>query len=300
MQAPRVPMPSSAWSRDEVELIVADYFTMLEAELSARPVNKTDHRRRLAERLDGRSKGSIEFKHANISAVLLNLGDLPYIDGYKPRANYQQLLEQVVLERLEIEPDFFNRLAQSPVVRPDAPGAASFDNPMALVENPPEPLGEAGIHLASVSARGPVVPRKTDFVRLDADNRRLGRLGEEWALEFERRRLHDVVGRPLLAGDVRWVSQEEGDGAGYDIRSFNADGSSRLIEVKTTGLAKYHPFYVSPNEVAVSEREATAYHLYRIFRFGVGPRLYTLQGALSSVCRLEPSQDAARVGRAGE
>jgi hypothetical protein len=94
-----------------------------------------------------------------------------------------------------------------------------------------------------------------------------------------------------------WVSDAEGDGAGYDIRSFNTDESQRLIEVKTTGLTKYHPFYVSPNELAVSQREARQYHLYRVFRYGRDTRMYTLQGALSSVCRLEPAQYSARVGR---
>src|SRR4249919_271239 len=93
------------WSRDEVELIVADYFAMLRAELSGQAVNKADHNRRLRERLTTRSKGSIEFKHANISAALLSLGELPYIEGYKPRSNYQSMLEQVILERISIEPD---------------------------------------------------------------------------------------------------------------------------------------------------------------------------------------------------
>ncbi|HEX5071284.1 MAG TPA: hypothetical protein VFV78_13795 [Vicinamibacterales bacterium] len=74
-------MPPVDWSRDEVELIVADYFAMLRAELSGDPVNKKEHNRRLQQRLNDRSAGSIEFKHANISAALLNLGDLPYIDG---------------------------------------------------------------------------------------------------------------------------------------------------------------------------------------------------------------------------
>lgn len=290
---------SSPWTRNEVELIVADYFAMLRAELSGDPVNKTAHRRRLARLLDRRSDGSIEFKHANISAALLNIGDLPYIDGYKPRANYQQLLEQVVLERLAIEPDFFDRLAAGPVVRPQEPGVALFDDPMALVEAPPESMLDSGVHARSPHAtlRVERPPRKTDFVRLDAENRRLGRLGEEWALEFERRRLHDVAGKPLLARDVAWVSDQEGDGAGYDIRSFNDDGTPRLIEVKTTGLGKYFPFYVSPNELSVSEREAESYHLYRLFRFGTAPRLFWLQGALSASCRLEPAQYSARVGR---
>jgi hypothetical protein len=64
---------ASPWSRDEVELIVADYFAMFEAELRGDDVNKADHNRRLRTRLNNRSKGSVEFKHANISAVLLTV-----------------------------------------------------------------------------------------------------------------------------------------------------------------------------------------------------------------------------------
>ena len=37
-----------------------------------------------------------------------------------------------------------------------------------------------------------------------------------------------------LARKVRWVSEEDGDGAGYDIASFGPDGRARLIEVETT------------------------------------------------------------------
>ena len=291
-------MTGTAWTPDEVELIVADYFAMLRAELSGRRVNKAEHNRRLQKRLRGRSKGSIEFKHANITAALLNLGDFPTIDGYKPRSKYQRILEQVILERLDIEPDFFERLASGPVVRPERAAPTDFGRVSALIDDPPAPLGEPGIHLdAAPREPGARVRKGMDFVKLDAENRRLGRLGEEWALEFEARRLHDHVRRPDLAKRVVWVSDTEGDGAGFDIRSFNPDESPRLIEVKTTGLTKYHPFYVSPNEVAVSEREAKAYHLYRVFSFATSPRLYMLHGALADVCRLEPSGFRARVTR---
>jgi hypothetical protein len=37
----------SAWSNIEVELIVADYFKMLENELSRKPYSKAEHRRNL-------------------------------------------------------------------------------------------------------------------------------------------------------------------------------------------------------------------------------------------------------------
>ncbi len=108
-------MAPTSWSLTEVELGVADYFAMLADELARRPYSKTAHRERLRPLLAGRSDGSIEFKHANISAVLINYGQ-PYIDGYKPRFNYQSLLERVVLERLSLEPDLFDRARRSPLV----------------------------------------------------------------------------------------------------------------------------------------------------------------------------------------
>jgi hypothetical protein len=74
------------WSEQEVRLIVADYFSMLEQEVLGKVYNKSEHRKTLAPQLSGRSDGSIEFKHANISAVLAGQG-LPYIEGNKPRGN---------------------------------------------------------------------------------------------------------------------------------------------------------------------------------------------------------------------
>lgn len=68
------------WSREEVEAIVADYLHMLTLELAGQSYSKTAHRRALQSKLNGRSDGSIEFKHGNISAAMLALG-FPYIRG---------------------------------------------------------------------------------------------------------------------------------------------------------------------------------------------------------------------------
>lgn len=87
------------WSREEVEACVADYLRMLTLELNGQRYSKTAHANALMRLLDGRNRGSVEFKHANISAVLIELG-YPYIDGYKPRANYQSMLLEVVEEQL--------------------------------------------------------------------------------------------------------------------------------------------------------------------------------------------------------
>jgi hypothetical protein len=77
------------WSAFENELIVADYLDMLTKELAGQTFNKAERARMLGPLLNGRSKGSIEFKRANISAVLLELGVLP-LKGYKPRFNFQR------------------------------------------------------------------------------------------------------------------------------------------------------------------------------------------------------------------
>lgn len=280
---------SGSWTLAEVEAIVPDYFAMLEADLQGKVYSKAEHNRRLQQRI-GRTKGSIEFKHQNISAILINFRQ-PFIPGYLPRQNYQQLLERVVLEWLAGHPDFFKSLADGPILAPRARPVVPHVRPSDLIESPPD-TGPERAAAAGDDLR--VRFYNTDFVRRDAENRRLGRLGEEWVLDFERRRLHDEAKRPDLAKRVEWIADTRGDGAGYDIASFDADESPRLIEVKTTGLGKQFPFIVTSNEVRVSKREAERFHLYRVFEFARAPRLYVLHGDLSETCRLEATQFRAR------
>lgn len=262
-------MAGDNWSREEVEAAVGDYFAMLRHELAGLPFNKTERNERLRHALENRSKGSIEFKHANISAVLA-LHGYPYIDGYKPRFNFQSLLEQVILEYLDVHRDFFEPLITGPVLNPIvSPDPASLDTRF-VVEAPPEemPIPQTiwspSAHLSRI-----------DFVARDAANRDLGRRGEESVLEVERRRLYDN-GRRDLVPRIEWTSKTKGDGAGYDVQSFDVDGRSRLIEVKTTGLGKYFPFNVTINEVRCSQARPDEFHLYRVFNFGLDARLYVL------------------------
>jgi len=149
-----------------------------------------------------------------------------------------------------------------------------------VVDTPPD---QVAVPTAVWSATARLA--RVDFVARDAANRELGRRGEEFVLELERRRLHDA-GRRELGARVEWTAQVRGDGAGYDIQSFNLDGTARLIEVKTTGLGKYFPFNVTANEVRCSEA---------VFSFGPAPRIYMLPGALSGSCHLDPTQYRAFV-----
>jgi hypothetical protein len=49
--------------------------------------------------------------------VLTSLG-LPYVEGYKPRGNYQALLAQEVETFLDARPGFVEKLAASPTINP--------------------------------------------------------------------------------------------------------------------------------------------------------------------------------------
>jgi hypothetical protein len=202
-----------------------------------------------------------------------------------------------VLEYLDVHRDFFEPLIAGPVLNPaGSPRAEAFEV-NRVVETPPEAM-RIPQTVWSPSAR----ISRFDFVTRDAANRELGRRGEEFVLEFERKRLHDG-GRRDLAQRIEWTAQARGDGAGYDVQSFDADGSTRLIEVKTTGLGKYFPFNVTVNEVRCSQARPVEFHLYRVFNFGSDARLYMLAGELSKSCHLDPTQYRAFVqgpGHRGE
>lgn len=277
------PLTSKDWTEDEVRLVVADYFDMLEAELLGKPYKKSEHRKTLAPQLSGRSQASVEFKHANVSGVLVEMG-LPYIEGYKPRSNYQSILAAEVESFLDERPDFLQQLSSAPLLNPIEPKPVSKPNFQKVFEDPPAKLFGPVANKPWLSRKA----RKIDFAERDAANHRLGKLGEQFVFELEQYRLN-LAGRDDLARKVLWASRDIGDGLGFDIISFDeADDSERMVEVKATGLGKFFPFYVSSNEVRCSEDIPKQYHLFRVFDFGRSPHLYVLHGSLKELCQLEP------------
>src|SRR5262249_22570237 len=111
---------------------------------------------------------------------------------------------------------------------------------------------------------------KFDPVERDFRNRSLGKAGEEFVLKVERKKLSNLE-LPDLARKVRWVAQEDGDGAGYDILSFDRSGRERLVEVKTTNGAARTPFFLTRNEYEVANAYAESWQLYRVHLFAQTP-----------------------------
>ena len=283
---------AGSWSRAEVEATVADYRAMLALELSDQPFNKREHNRNLQKLLNERTAGSIERKHQNISAVLIELG-YPWIDGYKPLGNYQELLLEVVKAQVEGDSVLLALIGKDA----EQPGLAaipqSADDILTALEDPPAGAPRVP-YLDRVRERN-VTPPRLNYLELEANNAKQGQAGEEWAIAFEQARLRKA-GQDALAEKIEWISRDAGDYFGFDIRSFEENGKDRLVEVKTTKRGKESPFFVTRNEVRVSREHGKAFHLYRLFRFSRGPRLYTVAGALDRSCVLDPTEYEARVG----
>jgi hypothetical protein len=267
------------WSREEVEAIVADYLQMLTLELAGQRFNKSARRRALLPKLDGRSEASVEFKHCNITAVLQDLG-IPPLFGYKGRANYQALLFDVVVSQLS-QPSILDEAALAAVERP-AVEPPQVDFAKVKSEAPPREH-----RVAEVLHPGAFVGVKRDYLEREARNRSLGAAGEEFVVHFEHWRLIQF-GQKRLADRVEHVSSSKGDGLGYDVLSFDADGRERYIEVKTTSFGSDTPFFVSQRELALSRHEQTQFHLYRLFEFRKAPRMFDLVGNLAQHCQLDP------------
>ena len=203
------------WSREEVEAIVADYLQMLTLELAGQSFNKTQHRQRLQVKLSGRSNASIEFKHCNISAVMLHLG-FPYIRGYQPRSNYQALLVKVAQEQVGSK-ETLDHAALAAVQQPAiAPTKTDFSNVKSDAPKRQHQVKEA---------MNPLFFRavKRDYLEREAQNRSLGLAGEAFVVQFEHWRLAQM-GKQRLADQVEHVSVSRGDGLGYDVLSFESDG----------------------------------------------------------------------------
>ncbi|MDE0143057.1 MAG: DUF3883 domain-containing protein [Caldilineaceae bacterium] len=278
---------ANAWSDSENEAIVKDYFAMLEHEQMGRPFNKAEHRRALME-TTGRSHGSIEFKHCNISAVMEALG-LPRIEGYRPRGNIQRALFETVEALVNEKPDLYKLLTGEVGTLRDSSAEYRTGEAIVIDEAPPQRGGqEPGI--SEEIER--IMRRFENPAERDARNRNLGKAGESLVYEYERSRLQSL-GRNDLSESVRWVARDDGDGYGFDILSFSGKGERAdqelWLEVKTTNGSATTPFYITRNELQVSQQRPDVFRIFRLYDFRKQVRAYRLAPPLEKHISLTPT-----------
>lgn len=267
------------WTADQVAVLVANYFLMLGQEHTGAKLNKAELYRRLSQEV-GRSVKSIEWKLRNVSAVLEKLG-IAWLPGLVPAHNHQDALVEAVGVQLGLHPEILKDPAS---VKPrfTSAGQPVLVDPPAFLNSDPDDHPAALRRLAE----------RYDPAERDGFNRTLGRAGEQMVVDFERNRLRQA-GRDDLAGDVRWVSDQDGDHFGYDIQSFDLDGRHSLLEVKNTNGHARTRFLLSRNQCEVAAKNPETYRIRRVYHFRNGAEMFDIKPPLDVGLWLTPDKYVA-------
>lgn len=130
-------------------------------------------------------------------------------------------------------------------------------------------------------------PSIVNHIHNNIEKKRIGDLGELWVVEEEKKYLHRN-GKNKLAQKVEHVAKSKGDGFGYDILSYELDGTPKYIEVKATKGNKNSTFYVTRNELEKSIIEKNRYFLYRVYEYDEKShkgKVLKVKGDLTNICK---------------
>ncbi len=108
--------------------------------------------------------------------------------------------------------------------------------------------------------------RNRDFEKEAESSNKIGKLGEQLALAYERNRLKesgitDVEEKVFLTSD----NPAYGNAYPCDLISIDSNGNTVYIEVKSTRGAALAPFFISKEELKFSEDHEGSYRLYRFY-----------------------------------
>ena len=107
--------------------------------------------------------------------------------------------------------------------------------------------------------------RKVEFDKLNAERKEIGDKGEMLVYDDQKNKIK--IFAPELVKKIKHVSKKDGDGAGFDILSFDDRGSINYIEVKTTKGKKETPFYMSLNEYDFYQLHKASFVIARVYNF---------------------------------
>lgn len=162
---------------------------------------------------------------------------------------------------------------------PTLPENIDFAN--ALVK-PPTPK------VADVSAPGSAKgsgAKKIDHQQRAQASDAVGKLGEDFAIAYERWRLRD---HPELLKKLRHVSKDD-DTLGYDIESFELDGTARLVEVKGTLGPMETRFFLSASELTCADSNGGRYVVLRVAQLSQDPKCCEIRYPFEGTLELTPA-----------
>jgi hypothetical protein len=251
------------WNEAEQDLVVGDYFVMLDKVMTGRALDPANHQRALRF-VTNRSGGAITFLQGEISAVLTLIG-LPTLQDHPPRWDFADGLADAIDRHLSAKPVVLKDLAQPPALLGRAAAPVLAEGAPARVVSPPPP-GERTQRLMV----------RFDPAARDHEARLLTRIGVAAALAYEQRRL-EARGRPDLASQIRLALPPDDEGC--DLLSFSRTGAPRRIAVKTTTGGPATPFRLAEGEAALREAQPEAFQVYRLYDVGREARVFRVRAA---------------------
>lgn len=180
--------------------------------------------------------------------------DGPYSGGRARHAH------RVKMETLEKNVSGEVLILTGPIVS-EQPREKSIDEKLIEQAEKGEPLRTRG-------GKRKITPE--EFVKIKRAMEDNGELGEKVVLASERKRLRKSH-RADLADSVRWISAES-VGEGYDILSYEIDGTERYIEVKTS-IGNSKTFDLSDNEWRTACRLGDKYYICRVTQVRSLPKI---------------------------
>jgi len=219
--------------------------------------------------------------------------------------NYQGFCNRIAKIRDLLAPEFDENIsridahsfcwviARNPQILKIDISSAQVTGSKFILTDPPGISSEESLKPRGVRKFNPV--SKKDREKQDRRNGQIGDAGEIFVLNTEKRILVDS-GRPDLADMVRHASKEDGDGLGYDIKSFSPKGKIKFIEVKTTTGNRNTKFIITDSELDFSTQNPDNYYLYRIYDFKQNAKenpIYILQGNMREKLFLHPTEFTA-------
>jgi hypothetical protein len=158
---------------------------------------------------------------------------------------------------LKLEP------APSAATAIDIPEQRPAAQTLVVVPPPPASSSVKGVAIVTTDFRRSPI----DYEERDRKSRKLGMIGEDLALAYERAELIKA-GRQALAERVEMVCRTIGDSVGFDIRSFDKNTCEEIhIEVKTTSGPLTTPFFMSAAEVDYARTCPARYRIYRVYAY---------------------------------
>lgn len=114
--------------------------------------------------------------------------------------------------------------------------------------------------------------RRVNWSQVQDSNKKTGEIGEELVMQLEKEKLEKSKNYKHLANEIVHESKVNGDGAGYDIKSYDADtGQEIYLEVKTTTQSFNTAFYMTKNERDFMENNKDKLFVYRLFNLVYDP-----------------------------